>query len=228
MYQLVAFLPKSFDAPVPCTPFTYPFLYHLLPDFISLFSFPGLSFLDLSFQRGEGCKDITHLGWILTLSGLINVTLYNGLHLITRDHWYLYLYYHHHTLISSLSSNRRHLISVLSSFLQCPGLPLGLQSVMVTLNIHTDLDIANGVCGIIEGIVLDKQEHQIGLNEHSVYLHYFPHYVLVQTKAAQLPGLDKNVISISPVTKTFMIMKDGSQITVHRTQLLLNLAFSFC
>jgi ATP-dependent exoDNAse (exonuclease V) alpha subunit len=102
--------------------------------------------------------------------------------------------------------------------------------VMVTLNIHTDLDITNGVHGVIEGIVLDEREHQIGLNETSVHLHYPPRYVLVkllQTKAAQLPGLAENVIPISPVTKMFTIMKDRSQITVHRTQLPLKLAFAF-
>jgi ATP-dependent exoDNAse (exonuclease V) alpha subunit len=61
--------------------------------------------------------------------------------------------------------------------------------IMVTLNIHMDLDIANGVRGIIEEIVLNEQECQIGSNEHSVQLHYSPCYVLVKllhTKAAQL------------------------------------------
>ena len=30
--------------------------------------------------------------------------------------------------------------------------------VMVTLNIHTDLDVANGVRGVVEGLVLDERE----------------------------------------------------------------------
>jgi hypothetical protein len=85
--------------------------------------------------------------------------------------------------------------------------------VMLMLNIHMDLDIANEVCGIIEGIVLDEREHQIGCNERSVQLHYYPRYVtikLLRTKAAQLSGLAKNVILIPPITKTFTLMKDGN------------------
>ena len=31
-------------------------------------------------------------------------------------------------------------------------------SVMVTLNIHMDLDVANGVHGMIQGIILDERE----------------------------------------------------------------------
>ena len=61
--------------------------------------------------------------------------------------------------------------------------------VMVTLNIHMELDVANGVRGVIEGIVLDECEHQIGPNEHMVQLRYPPRYVLVKllrTKAAHL------------------------------------------
>jgi hypothetical protein len=52
--------------------------------------------------------------------------------------------------------------------------------VMVTLNIYMDSDIANGVHGIIEGIVLNEQEHQIGCNKHLVQLHYPPRYVTVK------------------------------------------------
>ena len=37
--------------------------------------------------------------------------------------------------------------------------------VTVTLNIHMDLDIVNGVRGVLEGIVLDECERQIGSNE---------------------------------------------------------------
>ena len=33
--------------------------------------------------------------------------------------------------------------------------------VMVTMNIHTDMDLANGVKGVIEGIVLDECERVI-------------------------------------------------------------------
>ena len=88
--------------------------------------------------------------------------------------------------------------------------------VMVMLNIHMELDIANGVCGVIEGIVLDEHECQIGLNEHFVQLCYPPCYVLVKllcTKAAHLQGLAENIIPILPVCKGFAVMKDGAHLT---------------
>jgi hypothetical protein len=45
--------------------------------------------------------------------------------------------------------------------------------VMVTMNILTDLDVANGVRGHVEGIVLDEREHLITRNNsHSIHLRY--------------------------------------------------------
>ena len=50
-------------------------------------------------------------------------------------------------------------------------------SVMVTLNIHTDLDVANGVRGVIEGIVLDERERQTeSADTHTIHLRYPPRY----------------------------------------------------
>jgi hypothetical protein len=46
-------------------------------------------------------------------------------------------------------------------------------------------------------------------------------------QSSATPGLAKNVIPISPVTKIFVVIKDGSRITVHRTQLPLTLAYAF-
>ena len=104
-------------------------------------------------------------------------------------------------------------------------------SVMVTLNILTDLDVVNGVRGTIEGIVLDEREKVFATkNTHTVHLQYPPRYVLVKldrTKAPSLEGLHQNVIPIVPVTKTFTVNKDGSKITVSRTQLPLTLAYAF-
>jgi hypothetical protein len=68
--------------------------------------------------------------------------------------------------------------------------------VMVTLNILTDLDVANGMRGIIEGIVLDERERLTTVKEtHSVHLRYLPRYVLVKldrTKAPSLENLPQN------------------------------------
>ena len=104
--------------------------------------------------------------------------------------------------------------------------------VMVTLNILTDLDVANGVQGIIEGIVLDEHESQtITKKTQTIHLQYPLWYVLVRldrTKALQLQGLAQNVIPITPVTKTFTTTtKDGTKLTVNRTQLPLTLAYAF-
>ena len=103
--------------------------------------------------------------------------------------------------------------------------------VMVTLNIHTDLDLANGVRGRIEGIVFDERERIIVTKEsHSIRLHYPPRYVLVKldrTKAPSLEGLSQNVIPVEPVKKTFMISKNGEKMTVNRSQLPLTLAYAF-
>ena len=52
---------------------------------------------------------------------------------------------------------------------------------MVTLNILTDLDVANGVHGTIEGIVLDEHEQQISSKDtQTIHLQYPPQYVLVK------------------------------------------------
>ena len=103
--------------------------------------------------------------------------------------------------------------------------------VMVTLNIHTDLDVANGVRGEIVGIVLNEQEDPSSIHERStIHLHYPPRFILVKlnrTKAPPLEGLPANVIPIVPVNKTFTITNDGSHLTVTRTQLPLTPAYAF-
>lgn len=48
-------------------------------------------------------------------------------------------------------------------------------SVMVMVNIQTNLDVANGVQGVIEAIVLDEQERQTAINEtQTIHLKYPP------------------------------------------------------
>jgi hypothetical protein len=73
--------------------------------------------------------------------------------------------------------------------------------VMVTLNIDTDLDIANGTRATVVQIVLDPEEPPFG-NEQVIELKFLPVYILVKlerTRAEVLPGLDPNVIPILPV-----------------------------
>ena len=102
--------------------------------------------------------------------------------------------------------------------------------VMITHNIQTDLDLANGARGIIEGIVLDERERIIASTEtHSIHLRYPPRYILVKlhhTKAPSFEGLPQNVIPIEPIKKNFTINKDGVKKTVTRLQLPLTLAYA--
>ena len=90
---------------------------------------------------------------------------------------------------------------------------------MVTLNIMTDLDVANGVRGVIKAIVLDECDHSVGTKDgHTIKLCYPPQYILVmldRMKAPSLKGLSQNVIPIVPVKKSFTITKGTSKITIN-------------
>ena len=103
--------------------------------------------------------------------------------------------------------------------------------VMVTQNIQTDMDLANGVRGTIEGIVLDEREILITSTEtHSIHIQYPPRYVLVKldhTKIPSFKGLPHGTIPIKPVKKNFTITKDGVKKTVNRVQLPLTLVYAF-
>lgn len=106
--------------------------------------------------------------------------------------------------------------------------------VMVTLNIFTDLDVANGVQGEIVGIVLDKNEGRIHSQSKKttsqIKLLHPPQYVLVKltrTKAPLLDGLQENVIPIKPVTKSFSVNMDGMKVTVNRRQIPLTPTYTF-
>jgi hypothetical protein len=72
--------------------------------------------------------------------------------------------------------------------------------VMVTVNLDTDIDLANGTRGIVEKIVLADNEPPVG-TEQVVKLKRMPLYILVRlekTRALQVEGLDPNVIPIAP------------------------------
>ena len=83
--------------------------------------------------------------------------------------------------------------------------------VMVTMNLATDLDLANRACGEVMEIALDKGEPPLP-DDQVVHLHYLPAYILVKmnrTHATQLPGLAEQVIPIKPMAQMFrIIIKD--------------------
>ncbi|KIO05032.1 hypothetical protein M404DRAFT_100727, partial [Pisolithus tinctorius Marx 270] len=80
--------------------------------------------------------------------------------------------------------------------------------VMVTFDVSTGLDMANGARGHIEEIVLDAREEVGKLGMQRVHLEYPPCYILVhmnRTKAEALDGLPIGVLPIAPLTRSFTI-----------------------
>jgi ATP-dependent exoDNAse (exonuclease V) alpha subunit len=108
--------------------------------------------------------------------------------------------------------------------------------VMVTENVETDLDITNGACGEIVGIILHENEPPIA-QEAVVKLRYLqvPAYILVKlsrTKASKLTGLDDCVIPVEPSSTTYrmtMVTKGGRKgpRTVRRRQFPITAAYAF-
>ena len=102
--------------------------------------------------------------------------------------------------------------------------------VMVTSNIDTDLDIANGARGEITKIVFDEHEPEFSFDDPTVKLTFPPTYVLVKmtsTKVKGLEGLQDNTIPIIPAERTFMITEGNEKKTVTRKQLPLTPAYAF-
>jgi len=86
--------------------------------------------------------------------------------------------------------------------------------VMVTFNVATDLDVANGTRGHIVDIVLDTREEVSAIPSQTVQLQHPPIYILVQmirSKALPLEGLPNGVIPIMPQLKTFNVTTASSQ-----------------
>lgn len=80
--------------------------------------------------------------------------------------------------------------------------------VLFTENLDTDLDVANGAKGVIVDIVLHPDEPPIPDDVSEVRLRYLPAYILVRmdrTRASCLPGLEPNVIPITPLQQRLTI-----------------------
>jgi hypothetical protein len=124
---------------------------------------------------------------------------------------------------------RRGAKSTQSRFLEvCEG-----ADVMVTVNVDTDMDLANGTRGTVEEIILAEDEPQVG-SEQVVMLEKMPLLLLVRlekTRATQIEGLAPNVIPIHPFdTKTKVAYRKGSTDvaeTVVKRQFPLILGFAF-
>ena len=80
---------------------------------------------------------------------------------------------------------------------------------MVTFNVETDLDIANGARGEIIKIVLDEREMAFSPLAPIIELTCPPAYIHVKmncTKAVQLESLDKDVLPLVPLERTFTVV----------------------
>ena len=90
--------------------------------------------------------------------------------------------------------------------------------VIVTFNVHTELDIANGSRGEIVDVVLHPDEPPIDSTAFEVELEHLSAHVLLKldnTRAAQLPGFDAGVIPIATMTSTFQLKMDRCTHTVN-------------
>ncbi|KAH7904529.1 hypothetical protein BJ138DRAFT_1019029, partial [Hygrophoropsis aurantiaca] len=108
-------------------------------------------------------------------------------------------------------------------------LAVGME-VMVMFNVETDLDVANGACGEVIEIVLDERETAFDPSKLFVELEYPPTYVLIRlmrTKADQLEGLEKGVLPLTPMERTFNVRVGMDDKTVTRRQLPITAAYAF-
>ena len=108
-------------------------------------------------------------------------------------------------------------------------LAIGMK-VMVTSNIETELDIANGARGKVVDIMLDKREPAHSEKDCRVKLQYPPVYVLVKlnrTKARVLEELEAGVVPIAAMKRTLMILDGQTRKTVSRRQIPLTAAYAF-
>jgi hypothetical protein len=108
-------------------------------------------------------------------------------------------------------------------------LAIGMQ-VMITNNIETELDVANGARGTVEKIIV-APDSATELSNHIQTLTRPPCCVLVRlsrTKAKALPGLDAGIIPITPIRNSFKIkLPDGKNVNLWREQLPLTPAYAF-
>ena len=107
--------------------------------------------------------------------------------------------------------------------------------VMVTDNVETDLDITNGACGEIVGIVLHLDEAPIDKYQAIVKIQYLPSYILVKlsrTRATQLEGFEEGIVPIEPISTSYKIkvyVKEGKalQHTIKCLRLPVTAAYAF-
>jgi ATP-dependent exoDNAse (exonuclease V) alpha subunit len=102
--------------------------------------------------------------------------------------------------------------------------------VMVTFNVDTELDVANGARGEVKEIILDERESKFCTTKPIVELDYPPAYVLIKlnrTKAKTLERLENGVLPLTPLQRTFRVTVNGNEQVVTQRQLPLTPAYAF-
>jgi ATP-dependent exoDNAse (exonuclease V) alpha subunit len=106
--------------------------------------------------------------------------------------------------------------------------------VMVTLNLATEADLANGSRGIIEDIVLDPREEADNLqptDEGIIWLQYPPAMILFRPfhyEFEPFPGFEPGLIPIFPSERNFNIhYRQNPKTKVYRRQYPLCAAYAF-
>jgi ATP-dependent exoDNAse (exonuclease V) alpha subunit len=106
--------------------------------------------------------------------------------------------------------------------------------VMVTLNVTTEADLANGSRGIIEDIVLDPREHlsKEDIDQHSVvWMRYPPAMILFRPlhyEFKPFPGFKPGLIPIFPSKVKFNIPNSRNPKTqINRRQFALVAGYAF-
>jgi ATP-dependent exoDNAse (exonuclease V) alpha subunit len=104
-------------------------------------------------------------------------------------------------------------------------------SVMVMVNVETEIDIANGSRGVIEEIITHPEEGDTQHGDIEHRLQRPPVCVLVRlakTRAPQLTGLAKGVVPIVPRRGNFPLpVPGGSKVTIQKEQIPLIPAYAF-
>jgi hypothetical protein len=101
---------------------------------------------------------------------------------------------------------------------------------MVTMNVKTEHDLANGTRGTLMDIILDSGERGVDHNTSTHTLRYPPRYILFkpdETRAASLPGLPEGVFPIEPITCKYTIDVQGRTTSVERKQIPVTGGYAF-
>lgn len=109
-------------------------------------------------------------------------------------------------------------------------LAVGMQ-VMITTNVETELDMANGSRGVIQRIIFDQRENIENQNDAVVRLAFPPECILIKLDrptGIQLSGLECNVVPVVPFERRYTINAgNGTTKSITRRQIPLTSAYAF-